>query len=82
MNTTCHIQITKDRWGKPQVSTVTQGKPRVQRGSLLMRLVIELPDNAFDEMIPEAVVRLEPGVNFATVVAHAEMPEGVEDEQA
>lgn len=78
MRAIAYLQIKRGVGGKPVVSAVTTRQPQVQRGTLLMRLVLELPENAFSVMVPEAVVKLEPGVNFARVEAYAELPEGAE----
>ena len=77
MKVVAYLQIKQTR-GNPVISAVTTRQPHVQRGALLMKLVLEIPPNAFSPVVPEAIVRLEPGVNFAHVIAHAELPEGVE----
>lgn len=55
--------------------SLTQNKPTVARGRLLVRITVELPDDAFTTFIPEATVVLE-GPQLASIQASAEdMPE-------
>ena len=73
-----YLQLAPKGGSRGAITAVTSKVPMVQRGTLLLKLVLDLPDDAFRTFIPEAVVRVEPGVNAAYVVANAEMPEGVE----
>lgn len=65
---TAYLQITKVR-GSLRVVNVTQTQPsRPQPGSRLLRLNIEMPAAAFEQMIPTASLTVGEGESVAVAV--------------
>lgn len=56
----CYLVLGQDHWRNPIVTGMRKSKPRLESGEIAVRVVLEVPEELFNELIPTVAVAIDP----------------------